>query len=193
MFLAASPGNGSFPSIRLNRPVDPVVAAPDGPCSYHLDPLILGTEMADPLRLRLLQRELELMSAFAAGVVEDFDRAVERSADPEEIIVLTRALVAAALKVSRLLWPFGRRAGDDLNVEEAGAIRLRLGLKEDHVLAPIHTVPLAAVLTLRHDELLAVLDQASWSINLGDEIHQLGPVMEALANLHSAISHQIWV
>jgi hypothetical protein len=148
--------------------------------------------MADPLRLRLLQREVELMSSFAAGVVEDFDRAVERSADPEELVVLVRAVIAAALKTSRLLWPFGRRAGDDLNIEEAGALRMRLGLGDDHILAPIHTVPLAAGLTLRHDELEAALDRSNWAISLGGETHALEPVMGALLTVHSSVTHQIW-
>lgn len=148
--------------------------------------------MSDPIRLRLLQREIELMSSFAAGVVDDFDNAIQRRADAEEILVLVRAIVAASLKVSRLLWPFGRRAGDDMNVAEAEALRTRLGIDDDHVLSPMHTVPLAAALTLRPDELGPALDRTDWTLNLGGEVHALEPVMSGLVQLHSAVSHQIW-
>jgi hypothetical protein len=148
--------------------------------------------MADPIRLRLLQREIELMSSFAAGVVDDFDQAVSQGADTEETLVLIRAIVAASLKVSRLLWPFGRRAGDHMNVSEAAAIRTRLGLDDEHILSPVHTVPLAAALTLRSDELDAALRRRDWTLNLGAEAHPLEPVMAALVHLHSAVSHQIW-
>jgi len=115
-------------------------------------------ETSTSLQFRLLQREVELMSHFTVGIIEELEAAERDGASREDRLALVRALISASLKLSRLLWPFGRRAGDELNIEEAGRLRYAFGYGDDHPLSPASSLPLAAALALRNDELMSIID-----------------------------------
>lgn len=144
--------------------------------------------MNESLKFRLVQRELELMSHFALGIVEELELAEREEVDAEARLVLVRALISAALKLSRLLWPFGRRAGDDLNVEEAGSIRRELDITDRHPLAPAQVIPLAAALSLRHDELTRGLDESGWVFTVDGVTRDLREVAAAIHRIHEEIA-----
>ena len=92
---------GAILGVKDPRTDDPPLPASRSPMSSHA------------IQRRLLERELELMSFLALGIASDL-----QTESDEEKLTLVRGLFAVALKLSRLLWPFGRRAGDDLAVQE---------------------------------------------------------------------------
>lgn len=139
--------------------------------------------MSDPIQRRLLERELELMSFFGLGITADL-----RDADPESQLPLVRGLLAVSLKLSRLLWPFGRRAGDDLAVQEAADLRARLGIDDAHPLSPERTPPLAAALRLDSDNLRSVLDLERQLLTIEGRAYPLTRLIEAIRDIHREVS-----
>lgn len=138
--------------------------------------------MSDATQRRLLERELEFMSFFAIGIASDL-----RSAADEEKLSLIRGLFAVALKLSRLLWPFGHRAGDGIAVREAADLRGQLGIDETHPLAPERTSPLAAALRLDLAELQGVIDLERQLLTL-EGAYPLARLVDAIQAIHEALS-----
>ena len=138
--------------------------------------------MSDPIQRRLLERELEFMSFFALGIARDLDDATE-----ENQLTLVRGLFAVTLKLSRLLWPFGRRAGDDLAVQEAADLRALLGVNDDNPLAPERTPSLAAALRLDSDELRSVLDLEQKLLTIEGRAYPLSRLIEAIRAVHRGV------
>ena len=138
--------------------------------------------MSDPIQRRLLERELEFMSFFALGIARDLDDATE-----ENQLTLVRGLFAVTLKLSRLLWPFGRRAGDDLAVQEAADLRALLGVNDDNPLAPERTPSLAAALRLDSDELRSVLDLEQKLRTIEGRAYPLSRLIEAIRAVHRGV------
>lgn len=139
--------------------------------------------MSDAIQRRLLERELELMTFFALGIASDLD-----GADEDSRLTLVRGLFAAALKLSRLLWPFGRRAGDDLAVREAADLRGRLGIDDAHPLSPERTPPLAAALRLDAANLRSVLDLERQLLTIEGRAFPLARLVEAIRAVHAEVS-----
>ncbi len=142
--------------------------------------------MPDTLRLRLLEREVELMGHFALIVAEDLDRAAQAN-ETDELPVLLQALVATALKISHLLWPFGRRVTDQVSVDEAAAIRSRLALNSSFPLAPANVVPLVPCLTMPRAELLEAIDLEHRALRLDGELYPVEPLVDAIRAVHGAV------
>ena len=138
--------------------------------------------MSDPIQRRLLERELEFMSFFALGIARDLDDATE-----ENQLTLVRGLFAVTLKLSRLLWPFGRRAGDELAVQEAADLRALLGVNDDNPLAPERTPSLAAALRLDSDELRSVLDLEQKLLTIEGRAYPLSRLIEAIRAVHRGV------
>jgi hypothetical protein len=138
--------------------------------------------MSDPIQRRLLERELEFMSFFALGIASDLDDASE-----ETTLTLVRGLFAVSLKLSRLLWPFGRRAGDDLAVQEAAELRAQLGMDEGHPLSPERTPVLAAALRLDSDELRSVLDLRQQLLTIDGRAYPLARLVQAIQVIHDGV------
>jgi hypothetical protein len=138
--------------------------------------------MSDPIQRRLLERELEFMSFFALGIARDLDDATE-----ENQLTLVRGLFAVTLKLSRLLWPFGRRAGDDLAVREAAELRALLGIDDDNPLAPERTPALAAALRLDSPSLRSVLDLEQKLLTIDGRAYPLSRVIEAIRMVHRGV------
>jgi hypothetical protein len=138
--------------------------------------------MSDPIQRRLLERELEFMSFFALGIAGDLEDATE-----ETTLTLVRGLFAVALKLSRLLWPFGRRAGDELAVQEAAELRAQLGMDEGNPLSPERTPVLAAALRLDSDELRSVLDLPSRLLTIEGRAYPLSRLVDAIQIIHDGV------
>lgn len=138
--------------------------------------------MSDPIQRRLLERELEFMSFFALGIARDLDDATE-----ENQLTLVRGLFAVTLKLSRLLWPFGRRAGDDLAVQEAAELRALLGVDDLNPLAPERTPTLAAALRLDSEALRSVLDLEQKLLTIEGRAYPLSRLIEAIRAVHRGV------
>lgn len=139
--------------------------------------------MSDPTQKRLLERELEFMSFFAVGIASDLDDAAD-----DTKLTLVRGLLASALKISRLLWPFGRRAGDDLAVQEAAELRALLGIDDSHPLAPERTPVLAAALRLDERELRSVLELERRLLTIDGRAYPLNRLVDAIREVHEGVS-----
>lgn len=142
--------------------------------------------MTDPLRLRLLEREVELMCHFALIVAEELENAA-RTGDTEEMPILAQALIATSLKISHLLWPFGRRVTDQISVDEAGVIRKRMALDGKFALVPANIVPLVPCLTMTPDDLVAAIDANARIIRVDGEAYPVEPLIEAIAEVKDAV------
>lgn len=142
--------------------------------------------MPDPLQRRLLAREIELMTSFALGVASDLERAAG-SGDLPDTRILVRALFSGALKISRLLWPFGRRAGDDLAVEVAGEMRARLGLDDSHPLAPVKALRLADALRLNGRQLDEAIEPEQRRLLLHGEVIAFDALVDAIRSIHQGV------
>ena len=142
--------------------------------------------MSDPIQRRLLERELEFMSSFALGIASDLSSAAE-----DTRLTLARGLFAVTLKLSRLLWPFGRRAGDDLAVQEAAELRAHLGIDEAHLLAPERTPPLAAALRLSVDELRSVFDPHLQLLTLEGRAYPVSRLVAAVRQIHEGVAVEL--
>jgi hypothetical protein len=138
--------------------------------------------MGDPIQRRLLERELEFMSFFALGIARDLDDATE-----ENQLTLVRGLFAVTLKLSRLLWPFGRRAGDDISIQEAADVRALLGVDDGNPLAPERTPPLAAALRLDSEDLRSVLDLEQRLLTIEGRAYPLSRLIEAIRSVHRGV------
>jgi hypothetical protein len=139
--------------------------------------------MQQRVQRRLLEQELELMSWFALEIASELG-----SGSDEERLALVQGLLATSLKLSRLLWPFGRRAGDDLAVHEAAALRQRLGIGEDHPLAPDRTPALAAPLRLPADEPRTVIDLERELLTSGGTAFPLRRLVDAIRTVHQGLT-----
>lgn len=126
------------------------------------------------------------MTFFAMGIAADLP-----TADATNKITLIRGLLAASLKLSRLLWPFGRRAGDDLSVAEAADLRARLGVDDSNPLAPERTPPLAAALRLAEYELRSVLDLDQQLLTIDGRAFPLSRLADAIRDLHAGVSAEL--
>jgi hypothetical protein len=138
--------------------------------------------MSDPIQRRLLERELEFMSFFALGIARDLEGASEESQ-----VTLVRGLFAVTLKLSRLLWPFGRRAGDQLAVQEAAELRALLGIDEDNPLAPERTPVLAAALRLDAEGLRSVLNLEQKLLTIDGRAYPLSRLVAAIDAVHRGV------
>lgn len=142
--------------------------------------------MVDGLRLRLLEHEIELMSHFALIVADDLDEAAEEERIAE-LPVLMQALIATALKISHLLWPYGRRATDKISVDEAGEIRSRLKITDKFPLLPDNLAPLVPCLTMPREELLAAIDMQERRVAADGKQVPIDPLIGALAEVRHAV------
>lgn len=142
--------------------------------------------MVDGLRLRLLEREIELMSHFALIVADDLDEAAEGDR-VAELPVLMQALIATALKISHLLWPYGRRATDKISVDEAGEIRSRLKVTDGFPLLPDNLAPLVPCLTMSRQELLGAIDMRERRVAADGKHVPIDPLIGALAEVRHAV------
>jgi hypothetical protein len=142
--------------------------------------------MIDALRLRLLEREIELMCHFALIVAEDLEEAADT--DSEEQWILIQALIATSLKISHLLWPFGRRATDQISVDEAGAIRARIALHPAFPLVPANIAPLVPCLTLPREQLLQAFERGTRTITLNGDVQPVAPIVTAIAEVKAAVT-----
>jgi hypothetical protein len=142
--------------------------------------------MSESLQRRLLERELELMTYFALGIASDLGGPQE----PADAQILGRTFLSVVLKLSRLLWPHGGRAGDGLAVAEAAELRADVGLTEASPLSPGSTAPLAEALRLGDEAFRRAFDPTTLTLSLGDGSRPLRPAVEAIRAVKEGVDRR---
>jgi hypothetical protein len=143
--------------------------------------------MPESLQRRLLERELELMTYFALGIASDLGGRPE----PADAQILARTLLSVALKLSRLLWPHGGRAGDELAVRQAEEVRRDLGLTEASPLAPAQTPPLATALRLDDDAFREAFDVDALTLTIDGATHPLAATVESIREVKEGVDRRV--
>lgn len=136
----------------------------------------------NPIRLHILEREIESLCTLALETADELESRGP-GVDDADAAVLAQAVAHLALKVSYLLWRFGRRASDRYASAEAEALLRRLDLSEASPLAPNQLAPFAELLTLSSGELLRSVDAAMMTVTVHGVMRSLRPVIAALARV----------
>lgn len=139
------------------------------------------------VRLRLLEREVGYLSELAmetADELESCDAAGRRHEGPE----LAQGIAHLALKISYLLWRFGRRVTDKYAADEADVLRERLGLEDDSPLAPHALTPFAELLVMSPADLHAAVDPALPTVTVNGVTRSLRPVTEQLSRIRAVLA-----
>jgi hypothetical protein len=142
--------------------------------------------MPESLQRRLLERELELMTYFALGIASDLGGRPE----PADAQILARTLLSVTLKLSRLLWPHGGRAGDELAVRQAEELRRDLGLTEESPLAPARTPPLAAALRLGDEAFREAFDPGTLTLTIDGTTRPLAATVESIREVKAGVEQR---
>ena len=138
------------------------------------------------IRLHVLEREIESLCALALESADELESRATRGGDTDGA-VLAQAVAHLALKVSYLLWRFGRRVSDRYAAEEAEHLLQRCGLNETSPLAPNHLAPFADLLTLSSGELVRAVDPAMMTVTVRGVTRSLRPVVAALARISAEL------
>lgn len=129
------------------------------------------------------------MCGLAIEIARDLDGALTDRAPvrSDEVAVLVQTLIGAALKISHLLWPFGRRVEEHELFREAGALRERLELDTPSPLSPLHILPLAPLLTLPAGELLTRMDAEARTIRVEGSSYSLPALVREVHQVRTAV------
>ncbi|HEX6750657.1 MAG TPA: hypothetical protein VF092_25445 [Longimicrobium sp.] len=136
----------------------------------------------NPIRLHILEREIESLCTLALETADELESRAP-GADDADAAVLAQAVAHLALKISYLLWRFGRRASDRYASAEADHLLGRLGLGEASPLAPNHMAPFGDLLTMSSGELLRSVDASMMTVTVRGVTRSLRPVVAALARV----------
>lgn len=140
----------------------------------------------NPIRLHILERELESAAVMALEAAEELEARADTGA-VADAAVLAQAVVHLALKASFLIWRGGRRMSDRYAAQEAEHLQERLELTEHSPLAHPHLVPLAELLTLSNGELLRAVDPAMMTVTLHGVTRSLRPLVAALSRVAATL------
>ena len=143
--------------------------------------------MREDVEAWLRRREIELVAQYAAEVVDRFEVAV-RNDYRREASVLALGMVAAATKLSRLIWPYGNRATDGFGVDAAGRIRSRLGWDLLEPIAPACLIPFQAVFRMDAEEVRRAVDMERGVIRLPSGEAELNPLMNTIRAVHHLLA-----
>lgn len=138
----------------------------------------------NPLRLTLLEEEVEWMCRSALVLAARMESAPGTAAR-HDVPVLAQGLAAMALKVSHLLWRFGRRVTDRCGAAESEHLRARLQLADGSPLAPARISPLAELLTMDDDQLAHAAEGEVMTVTLHGTTYPLRPVIAAIRSVHA--------
>jgi hypothetical protein len=125
-----------------------------------------------------LRREVEFLCSAGLDTAGELDRC-----EPEDAPYLAQALIHLSLKISYLLWRFGRRNTDRYGAAEAERLRSLLGLDDASPLAPGGVSPLVELITMPDHELVGAFHYDSLSIHAGGALRPLRPLVPALEQI----------
>jgi hypothetical protein len=136
------------------------------------------------VRYLLLRREVEFLCDAALDTAAELDRC---SPDSEDAPYLAQGLVHLALKVSYLVWRFGRRMTDRYGAVEADRLRSLLEVDDSSPLSPGRISPLVELITIPDEELIEAFHFDSLSIQAGGALRPLRPMVAALQHVRTRL------
>lgn len=137
------------------------------------------------VRFVQLRREVEFLCGSALDTAGELDRCAPGA---EEAPYLAQALVHHSLKVSYLLWRFGRRITDRYGAAEAERMRWLLGLDDSSPLAPGQMSPLVGLITLPDEELVRAFHFDTLSVHAGGALRPLRPLVPAMERICAGLA-----
>jgi hypothetical protein len=140
--------------------------------------------MINPTRLRLLKQEVEAMSRFGLTIVDELEASVGTPAQSEAPI-LVQQIISTAVKVSYLLWRFGRRVTDKHGQAEADHLYRRLGLSDASALSPANLSKLTEMLAASTQELRAAVNPELMTVTVQGVMYPLRPILAGMRELHA--------
>lgn len=124
------------------------------------------------------------MSRFALGVVDELEASIDTPAE-SEAPVLVQEIVSIAVKISYLLWRFGRRVTDKHGQAEADHLYRLLGLSDASALSPANLSRLTELLSASTEELRHAVHAEMLTVTVQGVIYPLRPVLAGLRELHA--------
>jgi hypothetical protein len=142
--------------------------------------------MINPTRLRLLEQEVECMSRFALGIVDELEASIGTPAESDAPI-LVQEIISVVVKISYLLWRFGRRVTDKHGQAEADYLVRTLGLSDASPLSPANMSRLTEMLSSSTAELRAAVNAELMTATVQGVMYPLRPIVTALRELHTEL------
>lgn len=142
--------------------------------------------MINPTRLRLLKQEVECMSRFGLSIVDELEASIGTPAQSEAPI-LVQEIISIAVKVSYLLWRFGRRVTDKHGQAEADHLIRSLGLNDASALSPANMSRLTELLAASTEELRVAVNPELLTVTAQGVTYPLRPILTAMRELHAEL------
>jgi hypothetical protein len=143
--------------------------------------------MINPTRLRLLKQEVECMSRFGLTIVDELEGSLGTHAQ-EEAPILVQEIISIAVKISYLLWRFGRRVTDKHGQAEADHLYQRLGLSDASAISPANLSRLTEMLAASTEELRQAVNPELLTVTVQGVTYPLRPILTALRSLHEELA-----
>lgn len=140
--------------------------------------------MINPTRLRLLKQEVECMSRFGLGIVDELEASIGTPAQSEAPI-LVQEIISIAVKISYLIWRFGRRVTDKHGQAEADHLCRSLGLSDASALSPANMSRLTELLAASTQELRVAVNPELMTVTVQGVMYPLRPIVAGLRELHA--------
>lgn len=132
-----------------------------------------------------LRREVEFLCHAALDAASQLDHSSPTDREPP---YLAQSLIHLSLKVTYLLWRFGRRMTDRYGAEEAEHLRSVLGLDDASPLSPGQISPLVDLITIDDESLVRAFHFDSLSIQAGGALRPVRPIVSALEQLATRLA-----
>lgn len=140
--------------------------------------------MINPTRLRLLKQEVECMSRFGLSIVDELEASIGTPTQSEAPI-LVQEIISIAVKISYLIWRFGRRVTDKHGQAEADHLCRSLGLSDASALSPANMSRLTELLAASTQELRVAVNPELMTVTVQGVMYPLRPIVAGLRELHA--------
>jgi hypothetical protein len=142
--------------------------------------------MINPTRLRLLKQEVECMSRFGLSIVDELEASIGTPTQSEAPI-LVQEIISIAVKISYLIWRFGRRVTDKHGQAEADHLCRSLGLSDASALSPANMSRLTELLAASTQELRVAVNPELMTVTVQGVMYPLRPIVAGLRELHAEL------
>jgi hypothetical protein len=142
--------------------------------------------MINPTRLRLLKQEVECMSRFGLSIVDELEASIGTPTQSEAPI-LVQEIISIAVKISYLIWRFGRRVTDKHGQAEADHLCRSLGLSDASALSPANMSRLTELLAASTQELRGAVNPELMTVTVQGVMYPLRPIVASLRELHAEL------